>query len=225
MNENEKKVLVHIDNYTGDKPIPLCVREAGVLKLMINATNSRNGFSADAVDAGMRTDNIDLLPCSTITGRIEQSKEFSSLHINDDEYFWHPQKLAKFLRLNRHLFADPEEGMFVISILKNIKAKITGAYEKAKDNANGTLSRTDFFQENIEHNLPPKFSLMFNVLKGSPKEKFDIEIDADLVDGDIAVQLVSPSINSVLQSMNDELIDIELARIESLAPGITFIEK
>lgn len=106
---------------------------------------------------------------------------------------------------------------------KNVKAKITGDYEKTKE-THGSISRTEFFQQQFEHNLPKNFSIFLSIFKGGAKEKYEIDIDADIIDGEIMVQLLSPAINSANESARDTLIDAELKRLSALAPDIAIIE-
>lgn len=200
-------------------------REEARITLLINERDYHEGFSADDVETRLSLDDLskfDLIPRSRVSGSIQYTKEFERLHINDDT-FWAPQKLAKFLRLNRHIFYDIEEGMALISLLKNVKAKITGDYEKTKE-THGNISKTEFFQQQVEHNLPKNFSILLNIFKGNAKEKYEVDIDADIIDGEIMVQLLSPAVNEANESARDTLIDAELIRLATLAPNIAIIE-
>lgn len=275
MEQKEKNAFVHIENYTGEKPIEIiyredqpakhldpipvklpesfqmegiitapyewlskhinevdqknCIiavsREDAEIKLVINERNYHEGRSAEDVETRLSLDDLskfDLIPRSYVSGSIQYTKEFERLHINDDT-FWAPQKLAKFLRLNRHIFADSEEGMALVSLLKNVKAKITGDYEKTKE-THGNISRTEFFEQQVKHNLPDSFSIFLSIFKGGAKEKYEIDIDADIIDGEIMVQLLSPAVNAANESARDSLIDAELSRLAALAPDIAIIE-
>ena len=199
-------------------------RENARIALYINVRDYHEGFSTDALEAGIndKLKGFDLVPLSYVAGSIQHTKEFERLHINDDT-FWAPQKLAKFLRLNRHIFYDIEEGMALISLLKNVKAKITGDYEKTKE-THGNISKTEFFQQQVEHNLPKNFSILLNIFKGNAKEKYEVDIDADIIDGEIMVQFLSPAVNEAKESARDTLIDAELIRLATLAPNIAIIE-
>lgn len=274
MEQKEKTAFVHIENYTGEKPIEIiyredqpakhldpipaklpeafniegiitapyewlskhinevdqtnCIievtREDAEIKLVINERNYHEGFSVHDVERVVSTElkGFSLIPRSSVSGSIQYTKEFERLRINDDT-FWAPQKLAKFLRLNRHIFADTEEGMALVSLLKNVKAKITGDYEKTKE-THGNISRTEFFEQQVKHNLPDSFSIFLQIFKGGSKEKYEIDIDADIIDGEIMVQLISPAVNAANESARDSLIDAELSRLAALAPDIAIIE-
>lgn len=275
MEQKEKNAFVHIENYTGQKPIEIIYREdqpakhldtipvklpeafqlEGIItapyqwlskhinevnqknclievsrdnakiKLVVNERNYHEGFSVEDVEERLTANDLDifaLIPRSHVSGTIQYTTEFKRLSINEDS-FWAPQRLARFLRLNRHIFADVEEGMALVSLLKNVKAKITGDYEKTKE-THGSISRTEFFQQQVEHNLPKNFSIFLSIFKGGAKEKYEIDIDADIIDGEIMVQLLSPAINSANESARDTLIDAELSRLAALAPDIAIIE-
>lgn len=265
--ENEKKAFVHIENYTGEKPIEIIYREDepvrylepipaklpepldlhgtigivsefilqrhgkfdvsnshievdrenATIKLVTNESNAHVELDHDSKFC----DEFDLVR-NTITGNIEFSEQFKKLHVNTDEW-WSPVKLAQYLRLNRSLFAKAEEGMAIVSQLKNVKATITGAYEKTKETL-GSISKTEFFQQNIDHNLPPKMDLVLSIFKGSPKERYEVEFEADIFDGEIKVRLVSPSVNDDFENKLDEIINGELEKIKTVLPGLLIIE-
>lgn len=271
MEEKEKKCFVHIENYTGEKPIeiiyredapakhldpipaklPDCVNIEGVIstpydwlvqragtidplnchvkvkkeqaqiKLVVNESNKRKSLTELEMIAG-KFDATDFMPRAEITGYIEYSDIYTKLHINDDTFI-DPVKLSKFFRMNRVLFSNPEEAMTVVSQLKNVQAKISGSYEKDQE-LHGKISKTEYMSQEVTHNLPERFTLCFNIFKGSPKEKYDIEIDADVVDGRIMVQLVSPAVNDANETARDQLIDEQVKKIQELCPTLLIVE-
>lgn len=98
-------------------------REGGEIHMILNERNAMDAI-VDFNELGKIIVNR-----STVTGRIQLTDTFKKLRINTDE-FWSTKKLAKFLRLNRSIFAKKDEGMLLVSQLKNVQAKITGDYEK-----------------------------------------------------------------------------------------------
>lgn len=206
------------DLNVADSHIEVC-RDNAEIKLVINECDSHNGFDPSCVSI----QNNYFMKRGCVVGRIEFSEQFKKLKIND-ETFWSPIKLAQYLRLNRSLFADTEEGMAVVSLLKNVKAKISGEYEKKKETV-GTISKTEFFQQSVEHNLPKGFAIMLNIFKGDVKEKFEVEFEADIIDSEIMVKLVSPAINDAFEGARDALINVELDEIQKLLPDMVIIEK
>lgn len=192
-------------------------REGGEIRMILNERN--------VMDAIVNFNELGKIIAnrSTVTGRIQLTDAFKKLHINTDE-FWSTKKLAKFLRLNRSIFAKKDEGMLLVSQLKNVQAKITGDYEK-KTELHGHISKTEFMTQQVEHNIMPRFAVNIAIFKGAPKETYEIEIDADIIDGQIQVQLLSPAINDEVESERDKLIDKELAEIAKICPNMPIIEK
>lgn len=273
--EKEKKVFVHIDNYTGEKPIEIIYREdeaknhqepikvwmpetlnikgtivtvrewlgkrkdlidinncrlvvdrdAAKMTLIINECNSRPSFEEWQLQGLKKEDLcVSFAPRSTISGSIEFTDTYKKLRINDD-FFWNPIKLSKFLRLNRAIFGtdNKEDGMALVSLLKNVRTKMTGDYEKKKE-LHGQISKTEYFNMEISHNLPQSFIIELSIFKGSPKEKYEIEIDSDFVDGEILVQLLSPAVNEDVENARDTLIDNELDAIKLMCPNLVIVE-
>lgn len=276
MTEQDKKVLVHIDQYTGEKPIviitrddapreyvapveykapePLNIsgtidtpleflkkrlltidianahvevcRDTSEISLVINESNYHPSLSSEDLDLYHDKDILldKFLPTSRIVGTIRYSKEFADLGINSDVQRWSPVKLAQYFRLNRHLFDDKQVSMALVSQLKNIKATISGKYQKEKE-THGTISQTEFFELHIAHELPDSFVLNMPIFKGGEKAKFAVEIDAEYIDGNILVSLVSPAMNEAMEVARDAIIDDVVKKITDVAPDIVVIYK
>ena len=276
MTEQDQKVSVHIDNYTGEKPIVIVTREDSPreyvkpieykapepinligtidtpleflnkryerinvlnthievcredasITLVVNESNFKPSFSSEDLEKSTLDSDrlLDLtLPKSSICGRISFSKEFTDLGINADKR-WSPVKLAQYFRLNRHLFDDKQVNMALVSQLKNIKAVISGKYQKEKE-THGTISQTEFFELHIAHELPDSFVLNMPIFKGGEKAKFAVEIDAEYIDGNILVSLVSPAMNEEMEVARDAVIDDVIKKITDVAPDIVVIYK
>lgn len=159
-----------------------------------------------------------------ITGHLELGDMYRKLHINDEEYWWNPQKLAAFLRLNAHVFVNDEAGAKLVSALKNIKGRLEGEFIKQKDSGDGVMNRQEFYAEHISHNLPNSIEIKLALIKGEQEQTYTVEFDCDYVDGNIRVQMVSPSINGEWQKKRDERIDAEVKRILELDSNIAVIE-
>lgn len=276
MTEQDQKVLVHIDQYTGEKPIvivtrddapreyvtpveykapePLNIsgtietpleflkkrlhtiditnahvevcRDTSEISLVINESNYHPSLSSEDLDLYHDKDILldKFLPTSRIVGVIRYSKEFADLGINSDVQRWSPVKLAQYFRLNRHLFDDKQVSMALVSQLKNIKATISGKYQKEKE-THGTISQTEFFELHIAHELPDSFVLNMPIFKGGEKAKFAVEIDAEYIDGNILVSLVSPAMNEAMEVARDAIIDDVVKKITDVAPDIVVIYK
>lgn len=267
-----KEVSVHIDNYTGDKPIviiqrkdnakkelepipskePVALdiegiistprtwmekrakyidiknarlevfREDGEINLIINENGSHGEIEFDTITTknGFPMDYAG----GEVMGKIEYTEIYKQLHINDFDHFFNPVKLAKFLRLHRAIFPDKEQAAVLIAKLKNIDAKISSDYKKECE-THSTISKTEYYSLHVTHNLPEKFRINIAIFKGAPKETFEIEIDADIVDGNIGVQFVSPAIADADEEVRDAIINEEIEAIKALCPELVIVEK
>ena len=199
-------------------------REDGIIRLIINERDC-HATLAEHIDTDRAYNNTiteEIMRRSMVTGSIQFTDIFKRLHINEEDSWIDPQKLAAFFRLNRSIFPDLEENMSLVSILKNIKAKISADFEKTKDTYTG--SKTEFYQQSVEHNLPKSFDICIPIFKNTKPEKYNIEFDVDIVDGKILLQLKSPAINDQVEGSRDEIIDKELSRIRTIAPDLVIIE-
>lgn len=197
-------------------------REDGKINLIINENGSHGEIVFNENDP--KFDFPMDYAGGEVLGKIEYTEIYEKLHINDFNYFFAPAKLAKFLRLHRAIFPDKEQAAVLIAKLKNVEAKISGDYKKECEN-HGTISKTDYYSQHVTHNLPESFKINIAIFKGAPNETFEIEIDADIVDGNIGVQFVSPAIADADDDVRDKLIDQELEAIKALCPDLVILEK
>lgn len=198
-------------------------RENLMIRLVVNETNSRPSFKENQITTHRATEmTVAYASRSGITGMIEMSDTFKKLNINNDTFIL-PQKLAKFFRVNKHLFADKEEGMKFISELMHVKAKITGDYEKNKE-LQGRISKVEYMSQEVSHNVPENITLMLDLFKGMPKQKYVVEVDADIIDGEIMVSLVSSSVNEKIEEARDETINNEISLIQAAYPQLLILE-
>lgn len=198
------------------------LREDGEINLIINENESHGEIEFDTITTknGFPMD----FAGGEVMGKIEYTEIYKQLHINDFKHFFNPVELAKFMRLHRAIFPDNEQAAVLIAKLKNIDAKISGDYKKECE-THGTISKTDYYSQHVTHNLPESFKINIAIFKGAPKETFEIEIDADIVDGKIGVQLVSPAISDADEEVRDALINEEIEAIKKLCPDLVIIEK
>lgn len=197
-------------------------REDGEINLIINENGSHGEIVFNENDP--KFDFPMDYAGGEVLGKIEYTEIYKQLHINDFSHFFAPAKLAKFLRLHRAIFPDKEQAAVLITKLKNIDAKISGDY-KEECETHGTISKTDYYSQHVTHNLPESFKINIAIFKGAPKETFEIEIDADIVDGNIVVQFVSPAIADADEDVRDTLLNEEIEAIKALCPELVIVEK
>lgn len=192
-------------------------RDCNKIILNLNSSNAYPSIPEDAQYA--------FNPClQQVSGLLELGEMYRKLKINVEDYWWNPQKLAAFLRLNAHIFVNDEAGAKLVSALKNIKGRLEGEFIKQKDSGDGVMNRQEFYAEHISHNLPNSIELKLALIKGEPQQTYTVEFDCDYVDGNIRVQMVSASINGEWEKTRDAKIDAEVNRILTLDPDIAVIE-
>lgn len=270
----EQKILVHIDHYTGERPIRVIYREdeavsypkplefkepqpinlvgtidaplefvkrrgfdvsnshlevdrdAASITLVVNESDIREAIGSDIMEKDYYVDYCghNFLPKSTITGCIDYSDEFLRLGINNDSIKWSPLKLAKYLRLNRHLFADKETGALFIAKLKKVTATITGKFEKAQENGS-KVSKTDYFNQEVEHNIDTQIDLKLSIFKGGEKANYTVEVDVDYINNEFELSLVSPAMCEANEEARDKELDRVVSEIIKLQPNLLVINK
>lgn len=247
MDENNK-INLTIENYTGEKPIVVVYREgragsvldekapekiniAGVLSTPLDWLEKRVDtieqkkacvyVDREKYAIQLVVNETDAYKRGVILGVAELSEVFKKFGINNTECGWVPAKLGQFIRLNRAAFEDKEQCMKLVSALKNFKANAQSQIEKMHDPSG---SRAEVYRQSVESNLPKSFTVRIPIFKGPEKTTFDVEFDHYLTDGEVFLQLVSPGARELTDEWRDKAIDKVLDGIREVAPDIAIIE-
>jgi hypothetical protein len=248
MDENNNKINLTIENYTGEKPIVIVYREgvagkvldekapvstdvAGVLSTPLDWLRKRVDtieqkkakilVEREKYTITLIVNESDPYNKATISGTAELSEVFKKFGINDPNAGWVPAKLGQFIRLNRATFEDKEQCMKLVSALKNFKANAQSQIEKQHDPSG---SRAEVYRQTVESNLPKSFTVKIPIFKGPEKTTFDVEFDHYLTDGEVFLQLVSPGAKEISDEWRDTAIDRVLNEIRGIAPDIAILE-
>lgn len=152
--------------------------------------------------------------------RAELSDVFKKFNINGNTG-WNPNKLGQFLRLNRSVFADKEQCMVLVTKLKNFTAKAKAEIQKQRDQSG---SMAEVYRTEVESNLPKSFTIVVPIFKGTAKTAIEVEFDHYIVDGEVALQLVSPGANECVEQFRDNCLDEVINKIREIAPEIPILE-
>lgn len=156
----------------------------------------------------------------TVAGAISLSRQYKAFGINSSK-MWESTDLGNFFRINRSYFANKEENMSLVSLLKRFEAKVHTEIEREnKDNG----SVTDNYKKIVESNLPSAFSVSIPIYKGAPAETIEIEVIAHVEGRHAVLELISPAAQAIVEEVRDKLIDEQIEKIRAIAPEIPFIE-
>jgi hypothetical protein len=127
--------------------------------------------------------------------------------------------LAKTLKMKRHLFADKEDCMRLVSELLSFRAKIEKEVEKFDDRRG---NKRDLTAHVVNSNLPKGFTLNLPIFEGMEKFTINIEIEIDVNDTDTTVTLISPDLEELIITQTDLVFEKELSRFVN---GVTIIKQ
>lgn len=100
-----------------------------------------------------------------IIGKIEKSKKFKSLGINDNSKSYSPDDLHRKLKLMRSYFPDIESHTAICKELKSLNATIQREIED-HDDERGNVSIK--FKQTVESNVPKEFIMSIPLIEGEP---------------------------------------------------------
>lgn len=251
MENQEKGLTVNIGEYKGEQPIVIEYREgrasspvqpletkapekvniSGVISTPfdwlekrlteINQKTSNVLVNREDMSITLTVNENDFYKKGVIKGSVEVSEIFEKFGINDGEKGWIPAKLGQFLRLNRGVFLEKEQCMVLVSQLKNFTANAKTEIQKQRDPSG---SMAEVYRSQVESNLPKSFTVNIAIFKGTAKTPIEVEFDHYLRDGDVALQLVSPGANELMEDYRDKCLDDVLNKIRAIAPEIAILE-
>ena len=250
MEKEEKGLTVNIENYTGEKPIeviyrtgvaakaqeslptkePVKVNISGVISTpfdwlekridMVDQKRANVLVNRESMTITLTVNEDDEYTKGVLKGTVELSDVFKKFNINGNTG-WNPNNLGQFLRLNRGVFADKEQCMVLVTKLKNFTAKAKAEIQKQRDPSG---SMAEVYRTEVESNLPKSFIIVVPIFKGTAKTAIEVEFDHYLVDGEVALQLVSPGANECVEQFRDNCLDEVINKIRKIAPEIPILE-
>ena len=148
----------------------------------------------------------------TIQGKVYLGKRFQDLGINDLKKSYSPKELANKFRLLRSIFKTRSEHTEIVSLLRNIKAKINSDIDK-KDDARGNV--TVDFKQALETNIPKSFNLTLPLLEGEEPTVIEVAVVIEIENGtNLVCSLESIDGADMIEELKDKLISEEVSKIE-----------
>jgi len=142
-----------------------------------------------------------------VFSKIIETPDFKELTVNDNEYY-EPLELARYLRTRKHLFFDADQFRTVFAALSSFKAEISKRIEKADDRSGNA---TMLIKQEVVHNMPKSFVLKLEPFKNS--EPVMIEIEIDVNPNDLKCTLMSFELRKKLTDLKTKMISKELETI------------
>lgn len=172
-----------------------------------------------AMSITFKEDNHSTEGSALITGSASITSELTALGINTTKKYSGLQ-LSDALRMNRLLFALPDDCVRIVSALRDFKAKIEQDIQAADDKKG---NKTTSFDQRIQQPHDLRFTLNWPVISGEPKTKFQVEINYDVRDKAIECWLESVEMHEAIQEQCQALIDGQIALFQEA--GLTIVEQ
>lgn len=155
-----------------------------------------------------------------VSGSLQLSEKFNEFSINTEIHFV-PEKLGQLIKMNRSRFANIDTAMQLGSQLKDFKVKAE-TYVSRNDNNRGSVQ--DVISKVItDMNIPERFKIKLPIFKGQEPVEFEVEIYVR--SSDMNIQLISYEAEDIIAKEVDRLFDVEIKRIQEIAPQIVIINQ
>jgi hypothetical protein len=147
-----------------------------------------------------------------IKGKIIRNPELVEFGINNQKYFT-VDEFAKFIRLRQHLFADRSQYQALYANLNRTTVKIATELENEKTDRGNKKSN---FNREVTSDLPERFSMLTNPLKGYRAVTFDVEIGLEAMEGGVKLWLISPQLIEIEKAIINEAFEEVLDAVGSI---------
>lgn len=156
----------------------------------------------------------------SVFGKLEIHPKFDEFGINSSRV-WTPADLGMYIKMNRACFDDRSTNMQLVSTLLNFTATVNNKIDRAIQE-NG--SRTDNFSQIVNSNLPASFMVYLPIFKGFDPVSIEVETIAKIDGKNVMFVLISPGAAEFVELTKNDVINMELEKIRSIAPEIAIIE-
>lgn len=155
-----------------------------------------------------------------VSGSLQLSEKFNEFAINTEIHFV-PEKLGQLIKMNRSRFANIDTAMQLGSQLKDFKVKAETEVSR-NDNNRGSVQNV-ISKVITDMNIPENFKIKLPIFKGQEPVEFEVEIYVR--SSDMNIQLISYEAEDIIAKEVDRLFDVEIKRIQEIAPQIVIINQ
>lgn len=155
-----------------------------------------------------------------VSGSLQLSEKFNEFAINTEHHFV-PEKLGQLIKMNRSRFANIDTAMQLGSQLKDFKVKAETEVSR-NDNNRGSVQNV-ISKVITDMNIPENFKIKLPIFKGQDPVEFEVEIYVR--SSDMNIQLISYEAEDIISKEVDRLFDVEIKRIQEIAPQIVIINQ
>lgn len=155
-----------------------------------------------------------------VSGSLQLSEKFNEFAINTKFHFV-PEKLGQLIKMNRSRFANIDTAMQLGSQLKDFKVKAETEVSR-KDNNRGSVQNV-ISKVITDMNIPENFKIKLPIFKGQEPVEFEVVIYVR--SSDMNIQLISYEAEDIIAKEVDRLFEVEIKRIQAIAPQIVIINQ
>jgi hypothetical protein len=148
----------------------------------------------------------------SITGKIETSKIYQALGINNPGKFYAPKELSKKFKLLRSIFPDKAEHAKVVGALFNFQAKVNSNLNDEDDRRG---NKSILFEQAVESNVPESFEINIPLIEGEESQSIKIDIVIEAGSSlDIKCFLESADAAELVDESREKRVMEEVGKIE-----------
>lgn len=153
---------------------------------------------------------------TSVKGTLELDKELAALYINNQGGggTYNEKQLMQKINFYRRHFPNAQQHEALIAHLKAFKVRV----EKEFENSNSLKGQAALkIAYDIKHEVPLDFTLNMPIFCGYEKQKFDVEINLDYIDGEIRFWLSSVGLHEIIGNETERIFEEELKKLADYA--------
>lgn len=148
----------------------------------------------------------------TVLGELKPNNEIEEIGINKPSVRRKVSDLRDWIKYNRKFLHPDCSFQETLQSLQKVNTAFT---IKKSEEKNG--SGNEFIAKQVIVDDLPKFNIIFNVrlFEGLPKVKIPVEVEAEIVNGELMFLFFSPEISIMIEDLSEKLLNEQVAAFDS----------
>jgi hypothetical protein len=204
--------------YKGNIEAPFSFFSARVREDAIFTSNDALSLSECILIVNHKNNTI-LLICGenqqnkvTVLGELKLNAEIEEIGINKPSVRRKVSDLRDWIKYNRKFLHPDCSFQETLQSLQKVNTAFT---IKKSEEKNG--SGNEYIAKQVIVDDLPKFDIIFNVrlFEGLPKVKIPVEVEAEVVNGELMFLFFSPEISTMIEDLSEKLLNEQVAAFDS----------
>ena len=148
----------------------------------------------------------------TVLGELKPNAEIEEIGINKPSVRRKVSELRDWIKYNRKFLHPDCSFQETLQTLQKVNTAFTVKKSEEKNGSGNEYNAKQIIVDDL-----PKFNIIFNVrlFEGLPKVKIPVEVEAEVVNGELMFLFFSPEISTMIEGLSESLLESQVQAFES----------